>query len=173
MLKIITFNTIGSTQDFATQFIKNLEQPTFVISKQQTKGRGRFRNRIWISENGNFHGSLCINVSSIARENVASLNQIVMHAVFNVIQRISGISTLKIKLPNDIYNDGKKLAGVLIEVFYPIAIIGIGINLTYAPLIKSTSISQICGKSIDSFDKEFINMLFNEILEMLKYLQFN
>ena len=170
MARIILLKEISSTQDFALEFLSDgkLVQPTFIVSEKQTNGRGRCRERNWISEKGNFHGSLCLNISilNIDRQNVFSLNTIVLHALFNFLQKIDSTLLLRLKLPNDIYLNGKKLAGVLIEIFYPIAIIGIGINLAYAPLPTAANLQNFTKSSID-INKTFISALENEIISLI------
>ena len=66
-----------------------------------------------------------------------------MHSIFEFINSILGENIIKIKLPNDMYYNSKKVAGVLIEVVYPFATIGIGINIYTSPIDTSTSLYDI------------------------------
>lgn len=146
-MKLIHFEKINSTQDYALNIINNsnIQEDILINASIQTEGRGRLKQRKWNSEYGNFHGSFLINIEKlgISINNVSILNSLIMHSIFEFLNSILENNIIKIKLPNDIYYNNKKLAGVLIEVVYPFAIIGIGINIYTAPLDTSTSIHNI------------------------------
>lgn len=146
-MKFIHFDKINSTQDYALKIINstNIPNDMLITASIQTEGRGRLKQRKWTSEYGNFHGSFIINIEKlgISINNVSILNTLIMHSVFEFLNYILENNIIKIKLPNDIYYNNKKLAGVLIEVVYPFAIIGIGINIYTSPLDTSTSIYNI------------------------------
>lgn len=146
-MKFIHFSKINSTQDYALNIISNnnIQDDILITASIQTEGRGRLKQRKWTSEYGNFHGSFIINIErlGISINNVSILNSSIMHSIFEFLNSILGSNIIKIKLPNDIYYDNKKLAGVLIEVVYPFAIIGIGINIYTSPLDISISLNNI------------------------------
>ena len=59
-MKIIVkkFEKVKSTNDVALNLIKkNISEPTLIISKKQTNGRGRVGKK-WISEKGNLFMTL-------------------------------------------------------------------------------------------------------------------
>ena len=170
-MKLIQFKTISSTQDYAIDLIKNekFKQSIVITSNSQTTGRGRYNQRVWVSENGNFHGSFIINIQNfgIIEQNTAILNQLVIASIFDVLINITKSRNLKFKLQNDIYYNNKKLGGVLIEVFYPFAIIGIGINLSLSPIPTATDLYSSFGIQIDPNNKYFINLLYDSIIKYL------
>lgn len=166
MLKIIHKYVVSSTQDYAWALLPFCTSDTLVIADIQTAGRGSHRERVWVSNEGNFHGSFIINVSKIGynSSNLSFLNTQIMLALQKTLIEITKNNNIKIKLPNDIYYNKKKLAGVLIETSYPFAVIGIGINLISAPLKTSTSIKDAFCIEISNKEIDFINNLYNRIL---------
>ena len=146
-MQFIHFEKINSTQDYALNIINNsnIQEDILITANVQTEGRGRLKQRKWCSEYGNFHGSFIINIEKlgISINNVSILNSLIMRSIFEFLNSILENNLIKIKLPNDIYYNNKKLAGVLIEVVYPFAIIGIGINIYTAPLDISISLYNI------------------------------
>ena len=52
-IKIKRYKKVKSTNDIALKLIKkNFSEPTLVVSKNQTEGKGRVGKK-WISQNGN------------------------------------------------------------------------------------------------------------------------
>ena len=182
-MQIIHFDKITSTQDHALTLINNsaVNEDMLISASVQTEGRGRLKQRKWVSDYGNFHGSFIINLDNleISINSISILNTVVMHSVFEFLNNIIGSNIVKIKLPNDIYYNNEKLAGVLIEVVYPFAIIGIGINVYNAPIDTSTSIYEIIKDSkLTNNDNilnnnyglsnQYCNKLYETILNNLK-----
>ncbi len=131
--KVYFFDEITSTNDYAKQLANNnLEEGTIVVANCQTEGRGRL-DRHWVSDKNEG-----IFLSLILRPNIELFNliQITLLAgicVCNTIKFFTGIDT-KIKWPNDIIINNKKVCGILTEVSAQIenvsySILGIGINV--------------------------------------------
>ena len=158
-MQVIHFDILSSTQDYAFSIITKdtIHEDILIIAGIQTDGRGRLKQRKWVSDYGNFHGSFVINIEKIGIgiDNVSILNEFVMHSVFSFLNNIINNNALKIKLPNDIYYNNKKLAGVLIEVMYPYAIIGIGINVYNSPIDTATSLCNIINNDDIIFDQKY------------------
>lgn len=107
----IHFEEIPSTNEY----IKSKEFPdgTVVIAETQTAGKGR-KGRKWVST---YSKGLYFSVLLKPRVEVyytSKLSLLFLYSVFKVLKGyIDG--GLKIKWPNDIYLNGKKLAGFLID----------------------------------------------------------
>ena len=147
MLKIINLEEVSSTQDYAKNMIteSSIGEDLAIMAKIQTAGRGRLNQRIWQSVSGNFHCSFVINIKKLNffERDVSYLNSISVEAVYDVLSKLTNSQDeFHMKLPNDIYVNSKKISGVLVEVLYPFAIIGIGINLIESPLDISTDIKK-------------------------------
>lgn len=104
---------------------------TVVLAEQQKAGRGR-RGRTWVSPFGrNLYLSLLWRFD-LSMQDLSALGIAVAVAVTRALSQYS--SDLKIKWPNDIFWQGKKLAGILLEVQGetqgPVAVvIGVGVNI--------------------------------------------
>ncbi|MBR1943923.1 MAG: biotin--[Alphaproteobacteria bacterium] len=170
-LKITKFDTITSTQDYAIDIINHnnsISEDILITAKVQTNGRGRLRQRTWISEEGNFHGSYIINIEKlgISINEISIINIKILISLMKFLRdNVTYNNLIQTKLPNDIYYNDKKLAGVLTEIIYPYAIIGIGINVNTSPLDTSISIKEI----INTCHVDCINytMLYKIIIDNL------
>lgn len=140
------FKTIDSTN----QYLKNLPHDTqthVCRADMQTHGRGRFQ-RQWESPNG---GNLYLSIRYPYLGNIADLNgfSLVVSLSLLKILKQAGISEpIDIKWPNDLLWQGKKLAGILIELSPNAIIIGIGLNIT-ASSQKGCCLCDITGTSHD------------------------
>jgi BirA family biotin operon repressor/biotin-[acetyl-CoA-carboxylase] ligase len=103
------------------------------MAESQYAGRGQQQNK-WHSEPGkNLTFSILLNPSFLPITDQFDLNRIVSLGVFDALEPYLG-DKLKIKWPNDIYYDNRKLGGILIETHVQgsqikNAIIGIGLNI--------------------------------------------
>lgn len=139
------FETIDSTNEYLKK-IKNVKQPVFCLAEHQTQGKGRF-NRKWYSPFGqNIYLSCRFPFKKDVSE-LAGLSLVVGLVVRKTLKQFGLDDRLKVKWPNDIYYDNKKLSGVLIEIQAEShdgishAIIGIGINVNLLSS-NATQISQ-------------------------------
>jgi len=111
------------------------EHGTIIIAQKQTDGKGRL-NRKWVSAKGGIWFSIILHPKFSIEESTllpiaASL------ALSNTIQKTLKIKT-KVKWPNDLTINGKKVAGMLIDVSsqsnnIESAVIGIGLNYKIKP----------------------------------------
>ena len=103
----------------------------------QTAGRGRLDHK-WLSPpDTNLMMSVVLSVDGLAPEQVATLPLVVGLATIRALQGfVAGekdlrhkTGDLKLKWPNDILLDGKKVAGILCERSGDTVIAGIGVNV--------------------------------------------
>lgn len=129
--KLISLDKIPSTQFWAHDLIakKQAVDKTVITATMQTAGHGRY-GRSWISHRGNLYASF---IFKITRYN-SKLSYAIGVAVAETLIHF-GIQP-KIKWPNDVLIDGKKISGILIEYNQNFVVIGIGINISHAPKIK-------------------------------------
>jgi len=127
--KILVYNRTSSTNDIAAEYAKNKENDGLVIfAEEQTAGRGRAGAK-WYS--GRADSILCSILLTVCKCNSEMLSLACPVAVAEAVGKIADTRT-KIKWPNDIILNGKKVAGIMVEskningsTAY---IIGIGIN---------------------------------------------
>lgn len=92
--------------------------------------------RQWTSSKGNFHGStgLALRPDDPPAPTLALVAAVALHAALLDVSR--GAVRPTIKWPNDILVGSAKLAGILLERSGDQIVIGIGVNLDYAPEIE-------------------------------------
>jgi len=127
--KILVYNRTSSTNDVAAEYAKNKKNDGLVIfAEEQTAGRGRAGTK-WHS--GRTDSILCSIVLTDCKCNAELLSLTCAVAVADGLGKIGGTEA-KIKWPNDIILNGKKVAGILLESKIDndgnTYIIGIGIN---------------------------------------------
>ena len=124
------FEEVDSTNSEAKRQIKNgNRQPMLLIAETQTAGRGRMGRSFYSPPRTGLYMSLKLPGEMIRNE-LLTVSAAVAVAVS--IEELSGKATA-IKWVNDIYMDGRKVAGILAEAVHEAKsdfVIGIGINVT-------------------------------------------
>ncbi|MHC4440070.1 MAG: biotin--[acetyl-CoA-carboxylase] ligase [Planctomycetota bacterium] len=110
--KVLVYDSTSSTNDVAVEYAKNKQNDGLVVfAEEQTTGRGRAGNK-WLSSRAD--SILC---SIVLVENKLSTELLSLTFAVAVAEAIGkpGRSQAKIKWPNDIMLNGKKVAGILLE----------------------------------------------------------
>ena len=149
---------VASTNDIAiTRGKAGAAEGTLIIAEHQTAGRGRY-GRKWEAP-----PSKCLLVSVVLRhrllrEQVPLPNLVGAIAIARAIRTTYGLEA-RIKPPNDVRIEKRKIAGVLTELAYdaqqhPFFVLGFGVNVNIAledfPLElreTATSVRIACGHS--------------------------
>ena len=165
----------ASTNSLAAQYLgrKELSDGTVIITDHQYQVRGQ-RGHQWHSEpHQNLTFSVILYPTFLNIQQSFVLNIIASLAIQYVLA-LYVPSDLRIKWPNDIYHQNKKVGGVLIENMVgdhtlKTAIVGIGLNVnqTSFTLPTPTSLSLICQRTFR------LQRLLEQIFERLEstYLQ--
>ena len=142
--KLLSFDKITSTQDYAHDLIAHgdAQNRTIVTAMAQSAGRGRYR-RTWVSHHGNLYASFIYKTM----ERDPRLSYAVAVAIAETL--ISFGLTPQIKWPNDVLISGKKISGVLIEYSQNFVIVGIGINVKSCPTVKENKTTKISNFNTD------------------------
>ena len=155
--------TIDSTNNRAAQCAARgvKELPLLIVADEQTAGRGRGANRWWTGR-GALALSLLVDAETVAAERNRSplVALAAAAAVGDVVAPLLPAHKVGINWPNDVIADGRKLAGILIEVLADRRhVIGIGLNtnntLADAPAeLQSTAgtIRDLAGRTHDQTD---------------------
>ena len=127
----------------------------------QTAGRGRLDHR-WLSPPGeNLLMSAVVDVADVPPEEVATLPLVAGLAVANMVAeffsrrgKTDTAAAVRLKWPNDVLVNGRKLCGILCERVEDRVIVGMGINvrqIRFAPEIegRATSLLRELGEALD------------------------
>ena len=108
------------------------QEGAWLIADRQNAGRGR-QGRGWLDGPGNFMGSTAVRLLPHDPPS-ASLSFVAALAAYEaLLGHLATPLALSLKWPNDVLLDGAKLAGILLERAGDAAVVGIGINLAWAP----------------------------------------
>jgi BirA family biotin operon repressor/biotin-[acetyl-CoA-carboxylase] ligase len=156
-IKLNQYEVLDSTNNKAKEYVKNLinrgntesVREIFVCEKQ-TKGRGRM-GKSWESPAGTGIWMSCLMTPNVSSD---VLSEITLLAALGVVKAINHLAVTnsilniepKIKWPNDIVVNGKKICGILTELVNDAAT---GINYV------------ICGTGINVNDKSFVGENYN------------
>lgn len=145
-----------STQDHLFRMARAISSPpptgTVVVADRQTRGRGR-EGRSWLSPAGGLYASILVHEHDLhalgpALSGPAPLLRLPLLAGLAVADMASGWEgaaplPVAIKWPNDVFLDGRKLAGILCEAKEGRAVIGFGVNLVDAPLPTAATLAEL------------------------------
>ena len=146
-IKIIKLDTVDSTNNYASRIaLSGAKEITVVRARSQSSGKGRM-GKSWMSASDcGIYASFLLKPKN-SLEEIYYLPLISALAVARLLKNILDLthkghkknseenkSEVKIKLPNDIIINGKKVAGILVEAkttgkSLNFAIVGIGINV--------------------------------------------
>jgi BirA family biotin operon repressor/biotin-[acetyl-CoA-carboxylase] ligase len=131
--RLLYFSSTTSTMDVArAEAETSAPDGTVVLAEEQTRGRGRF-DRAWVSPAGlNLYQTLIMRPPL---DRLRSLSIVSPLAVALAVEDVTNLE-LRIKWPNDVLINGRKLSGILIESEIVVdsveyALVGIGINVNF------------------------------------------
>lgn len=131
LTRVVHFRTIPSTQDHAKSLaVKGAGEGTLVVADRQSAGRGRM-GRSWTAPVGGLWYSLILR-PALPAHRVPALT---------LVAALEWVSVLKargvpagVKWPNDVWAEGKKIAGILTEMSAETdrvhwVVLGVGVNV--------------------------------------------
>lgn len=153
--EVHAFGTVGSTSDVAQRLAASgAPEGTLVVASTQTRGRGR-RGNAWQSPEGGLWFSLVLR-PHVPPESACGLSVAAAIAVARVVRDAGGLDA-RIKWPNDVHVDGRKIGGVMLESVADAALVlGVGIDVNIAPdalpkprWYETTSLLAETGRRVD------------------------
>ena len=161
--KVINLPTCHSTNDIAAEIVHAglFDEGTIVITDNQVKGKGQ-RGTQWVAEPGqNLTFSVILQPDFLPIVDQFLLSQVIALAVRLFVGEY--VLDAKIKWPNDIQANGKKICGTLIENAIQgsrltSSIVGIGVNINQLVFSTpyATSIAREIGERMvvtEAFEK--------------------
>ncbi|MET0488063.1 MAG: biotin--[acetyl-CoA-carboxylase] ligase [Candidatus Rokuibacteriota bacterium] len=154
---LVRLGRVDSTQTVAFALAADgAADRTVVVAQAQTAGRGR-HGRLWLDEPG---ASLLMSIILRPRLEPARLPTLSLAAGVAVVEALERVTGLKprLKWPNDVLVDGRKLAGILLESRIspsPLVVLGIGVNLAQRVFLadlaeRATSVRLATGRRVDA-----------------------
>jgi len=131
--KVIHQESLTSTMDIAFRLgMENEPEGTVVCAENQTKGKGRL-GRSWVSPKGKGVYMSIILRPSMSPADVSKLTLLSAVAVCEAVNHVCDVGA-KIKWPNDILVNDKKIAGILTELSAEMdrvrfVVVGVGVNV--------------------------------------------
>jgi BirA family biotin operon repressor/biotin-[acetyl-CoA-carboxylase] ligase len=175
---IVKLNEVDSTNTFALSLLRGADvaEGAVVSARSQTTGRGQ-RGNSWFSEPGrNITCSIILKPVFLDINFQFDLTRAIALGISDLLADLLPMSEIRIKWPNDIIADGKKVAGILIEnvvngsqVSSSVAGIGLNVNQSdFGPdAPHAVSVFQLTGREFDI--EEAMKHLFAHI--EARYLQ--
>ena len=172
-MKIIKLDAIDSTNLFLKTLAaqESCENFTVVSTELQKEGRGQ-RGAVWASEAGkNLTFSVLYNQKTDFISSLFTLNILVAISVVEALKSVSKLN-FKIKWPNDILAENKKIGGILIENTIKNqneiqSVIGIGLNVNQENFENLPQASSIYVLENKIFDKDAL------LISIVNQLEFN
>lgn len=154
--RIVRYERTGSTMDRALELA--LVQPrcrAIVVAEEQTAGRGR-RGQSWQSPRGGLFATLVVipTIAAWKAERAVMAGGI---ALCQALRQLTG-EPFTVEWPNDVYLDGRKAAGLLVEYLaegenLKLLNLGLGVNVANrAPSSGSISLNELPGSPIPRRD---------------------
>ena len=161
--EVLLFDSVDSTNRIALEMASmGVPGGMVILAEAQEKGRGRL-GRAWFSPKGvNLYLSLLLRPYQESRE-LPLFSLATSVALVKAIEAETGLAP-RIKWPNDVLVNDKKVAGILLEsesdgAQTPSLVIGIGVNVNmeaddFPPELRpiATSLKTALGKQIDRDD---------------------
>ncbi len=174
---ILYYPEVTSTMDIARDMAKkDCPDLTVVIAGRQTKGRGRLKRR-WLSDDGGLYFTMVLR-PVLPVQMIFKVNFLASLTLAQVMREMFQIDA-KVKWPNDILVDERKVSGMLSEleaeadrVFF--ICIGMGINVNNDPSgaeTAATSLKKIMGRKVAR--KVLLSRFLTAFSEGLKTIEVN
>ena len=173
---------VDSTNKYAFALCKRGEanEGEVFVAKEQYKGRG-YQNNIWLSDPGkNLTFSLVIQPHFVLPAQQFAITQFISLAILDQLKKLLPDEIIKIKWPNDVYINEKKVCGVLVQNTitgntFDYAIIGVGLNVHQkdfpVELPNPTSLIYYLKSELNL--REFLNDLLSSVNRRYEQLIFS
>ncbi|TDU34204.1 BirA family biotin operon repressor/biotin-[acetyl-CoA-carboxylase] ligase [Gelidibacter sediminis] len=177
-MRIIKLDAIDSTNAYLKKLSVDghVEDGLVVLAKFQTHGRGQM-GTIWSSQEAkNLTFSVFKDVSFIPVNRHFYISIAVSLAMYEALNSL-GLKGVKVKWPNDILSDNKKIAGILIENVIKMnvisgSVIGIGLNVNqtdFKDLPSASSLLLLTGY-VQNLD-EVLDVILRQLTVYFEYLK--
>lgn len=171
--EVLHYTTIDSTSNACKALLKNgTKKMPLIIADEQTAGRGRQGKGFYSPKDDGLYFSFVLRCEK-SIENAVAVTTATSVAVCRAIEHLTDKKP-QIKWVNDIYLDGKKICGILVEGIadkdkniVDSVVVGIGINISTSTFPDSVENGGCLGADVDR------NSLISEIVNCLTDIAFS
>jgi len=161
--------TASTNEDLKQAALAGEDAGLVIKAKRQTAGKGR-QGRTWNSPEGNLYVSVLLRPEGSVQE-VGLFSFVTALAVHQAVTKTLPTANVKLKWPNDVLVNGKKIGGILLESSgaengsLDWLVIGVGVNVASHPdsdttLYPTTSLAAEGGEAeVDDVLEAFLNGL--------------
>ena len=160
--KVAQYWSVSVTEETTStqsDLIKNFNPGKVLVAEYQSAGRGRLDRKFEVPPRKGLTFSFCIT----PKVDSGWVPLITGLAVASAINKYLKSELVKIKWPNDLLIDGKKLAGILSEKCVAGVVVGVGINIYQTqdelPITNAIALSMISQVNRDELLIEILNQL--------------
>ncbi|MFM8620776.1 MAG: biotin--[acetyl-CoA-carboxylase] ligase [Candidatus Nanopelagicaceae bacterium] len=160
--KVARYWSVSVTEETAStqsDLVKNFKVGNVLVAEYQSAGRGRLDRKFLVPPRKGLTFSFCISTE----KDLEWIPLITGLAATRAINKYLKSDLVRIKWPNDLIIDDKKLAGILSEKCEAGVVVGIGINIYQTqdelPIADAISLSMIGQVNRDDLLIEILNEL--------------
>ena len=168
MSNVTWFNSLKSTNSEAKEHIEEYDNLSVIATYEQSAGRGQGDHTWYATPGKNLTFTIIFKPEGLLASDALLLTQITTISLLSYLKKKH--INARIKWPNDIWVEDKKICGILIEnilegTYVKSSLIGIGLNVNEKnwpeELPNPISICELTGeeynikKELNSFHKEF------------------
>jgi len=164
---IIFLPEADSTNNYIAKLVSegNISHGTVILAEKQTAGRGQRGNTWQTATENQFTVSIYLSTAFLSVHHAPYLNKALAVGVAQAVKAVLG-EAVRLKWPNDILVNDKKLGGILIEgniknQSLEYVIFGLGINLKKETAVEKSTSLQDFGLECSPF--EFLTLLLPKI----------
>lgn len=178
-IKIECYEEITSTNDWAKKQIRENSEEILIVSKKQTKGRGRSGRSFYSKLDHGLYFSLAIHPKTVHPNELPMYTIAAATAMMQAIKTELGLE-LQVKWVNDLFYKNQKVAGILTEaITNPVTnkitaiVIGVGINLAGSFEEADASTQEVAGTLYKELPADFndYSLLHEFLIAFGKYHQ--
>lgn len=170
--KYFFFEKVSSTNSEIKKIYeaKSFKDSLALLSNFQLNGKGRSKNK-WISKPGDFTASYLLN-EHFSIPNLGQLNIVSSVAILKALKCLYKNVIFKLKWPNDIIVDRKKIGGILLESKIhrnnvEFLIIGLGLNIFSSPTDIKYKTAKITDYSNNINNKYLFKLIGNWLIKYI------
>lgn len=152
-MKVFKYDQVTSTQDLARQYFPGNNKIAAFVANEQTRGYGKRSRDFYSPKNTGIYFSVAFPKFDLNQEKAGLLTLKIALEIVLKLQSVFPDKDFKLKWVNDIYLDGKKVAGILTEYTSDGLIVGVGINLQTSAFPNEIS-SKVGSITSGNYDKD-------------------